>query len=264
MEFLAVVILGIGVGAAYAIEAQGIVLIFRASRIVNFAQAGMALVGAYVTYAISTTGANVWLALAGGVIAAGVAGGLVYLLILRPLAHATDLIRLVAVLGVLMLLESLMNLIFGQNSALVAPTLLSTNVWHLTSGASVTSDRIILLIIGAAFALLLALLSRRTRFGLLTRAVAEDHLALSGLGRSADMVSVVNWFVGGALAGLAGALLAPITGLSVVQLGTLLMPAIAAALVGRFSSFLITFLAAIGIGAASALVTYYLPRLRAV
>jgi sulfate-transporting ATPase len=192
----------------------------------------------------------------GGVVGAGIVGVLIYLLVLKPLTHATDLIRLVAILGVLMILQSGMQLIFGQDTQ-EPPSILTSATWRLGSSAAIGANRIILLIIGAVLAVGLAAMSRWTRFGLLTKAVAEDPLAFSGLGRSADAVSVVNWFLGGALGGLAGALLAPITGLSVSQLETLLLPAIAAALVGRFRSFLVTFFAAIGIGAASALVTYY-------
>jgi ABC-type branched-subunit amino acid transport system ATPase component/branched-subunit amino acid ABC-type transport system permease component len=257
MELVAILLLGVGVGAAYAIEAQGIVLIYRASRVVNFAQTGLAVVGAYVTYALTQAGSPVGLALVGGVLAAGITGVLIYLLVLKPLTHATDLVRLVAILGVLMVLQSLMQLIFGQNTQ-EPPNVLTGATWHLGT-ATIGANRIILLIIGAALAAVLAGVSRWTRFGLLTRAVAEDPLAFSGLGRSSDVVSMANWLLGGALAGLAGALLAPITGLSVSQLETLLLPAIAAALVGRFRSFLVTFVAAIGIGAASAVVTYYWP-----
>ena len=94
----------------------------------------------------------------------------------------------------------------------------------------------------------LDLVYRRTRFGLATSAVAEDEEALAALGHSPGLVAAVNWTVGSALAGLAGILVAPITGLSPQGIVLLVIPALAAALFGSFTSFRLTLLGAILIG----------------
>ncbi len=78
---------------------------------------------------------------------------------------------------------------------------------------------------------------RSTTFGMTTSAVADNRLAAATLGHSPHRIAALNWVLGSALAGLAGALIVPITGLGVTPLTLLVVPAFAAALLGGFSSF---------------------------
>jgi ABC-type branched-subunit amino acid transport system ATPase component/ABC-type branched-subunit amino acid transport system permease subunit len=259
MTFLEFLLLGVGVGAAYGIEALGIVLIHRASRVVNFAQTGFLAIGAYTFYALTRVGLPLVLCTLLGLAAAAAAGGITYLLVLRPLRGATELMRLVAVLGVFLVIDNAIQVITGQETY-SAPSVLPTRTWHLGSSLSVQANRIYLVVIAVALAAVLEVTSRRTTFGLHTRAVAENETTFRGLGHSSDRVSLVNWMLGGGLAGLAGILLASITGLSTVQLETLLLPALAAAVVGWFNTFLGTVGVALLLGIVSAEITRYLPR----
>ena len=123
--------------------------------------------------------------------------------------------------------------------------------------AGIGEDR--LLLIGFAVALTAALwwVYRFTRFGLATAAVAENRTALATLGWSAERVAAANWAVGGALAALAGTFLAPITGLSVGSATLLLVPGLAAALIGDLRSFPLTLLGGIAIGVIQAELARY-------
>ena len=94
----------------------------------------------------------------------------------------------------------------------------------------------------------LHLLYKRTLFGLGTSAVAENEGAAASLGWSPDLIATGNWALGSALAGLTGILIVPVIGLSVTGLTTLLLSALAAALVGRFSSFPVTLAGGLVIG----------------
>ncbi|MGW4985806.1 ABC transporter permease subunit, partial [Streptomyces mirabilis] len=85
-------------------------------------------------------------------------------------------------------------------------------------------------------------------FGLGTTAVAENEGAAASLGWSPDLIATGNWALGSALAGLTGILIVPVIGLSVTGLTTLLLSALAAALVGRFSSFPVTLAGGLVIG----------------
>ena len=96
-----------------------------------------------------------------------------------------------------------------------------------------------------------------TKFGLATTAVTENPLAASTLGISPDLIASVNWALGCALAGLAGILLAPITGLSVQGLTLLAIPAFAAVVVGNFHSFPITVAAGLALGVIQSEMTQY-------
>jgi sulfate-transporting ATPase len=88
--------------------------------------------------------------------------------------------------------------------------------------------------------ILLSLAYTRTRFGLLTKAVAENELIPASQGSSPALIAAGNWALGGALAGLAGALLVPISGLDNQVLPLAIVPVLAAALVGGFNSFWLT------------------------
>ena len=89
---------------------------------------------------------------------------------------------------------------------------------------------------------------RFTRVGLATQATSENERGAALLGFSPTVISAANWGLGCALAALAGILISPITTLDSGSMSLLVLPALAAALVGRFSSFGITTLAAFGIG----------------
>ena len=97
----------------------------------------------------------------------------------------------------------------------------------------------------------------RTLIGLATRAAAENDTAAAALGWSPNLLATASWGVGGALAGLAGALVVPITGLLPATISLLIVPALAAALVGRFDSFLLTTVGALVLGIGQSLLQRY-------
>jgi sulfate-transporting ATPase len=104
---------------------------------------------------------------------------------------------------------------------------------------------------------LLHLFSTRTRFGLATRGVAENQRTAAAVGWSPDYVATVNWAVSAALAALAGLLLIPITSLSTTTLTWLVVPALAVALLGGFSSFPLAFGGAVLLGMVQGVLTQY-------
>ena len=116
-------------------------------------------------------------------------------------------------------------------------------------------DRIWLLGIAVVLSTVLWAVYKFTRFGLATRAVAENQEAAASLGRSPELIATVNWAAGAGLAGLAGILVVPIIGLSVNQVLLLLVPALAAALVGGFTSFPLTLMGGVLIGVIEAELT---------
>jgi sulfate-transporting ATPase len=121
----------------------------------------------------------------------------------------------------------------------------------------IQTDRLALFGIAILLSLALALTQRRLLIGLATSALAQNERALAADGWSPNLVASLNWAAGGALAGLAGALIAPVTGLAVTNLSLLIVPALAAALLGRFDSFPLTLLGATGIGIVQSLTTRY-------
>jgi sulfate-transporting ATPase len=246
-EFLKFALLGLGLGAIYALAAQGIVLVYRGSGVLNFAHGAMAAVGAFGFIEAIDAGWPTELAVPAGVAIAAVLGALTQMLVMRPLRNASPLTRLVATLGLLTLVQGALTIRYEGKQRFVK-SFLPTDVWEPAKDISVSIDRIWLLGIAAALTLVLWVAYRYTRFGITTRAVAENEEVAASLGRSPQVIATVNWALGAGLAGLAGILVVPITGLSVNQVALLLIPALAAALVGAFSSFPLTLAGGLIIG----------------
>ncbi len=246
-DILRFALLGLGLGALYALTAHGIVLIYRGSGVLNLAHGAIGMAGAYVQWELAVNeGVPYWPAVACGVLTSAALGVLTHLLVIRPLRRASSLARLVGTLAVFIVLTAVAVKRYGDSLQLV-PGKLPTRLLTI-AGATVSEDRLWLLGIALAVTAVLHLLYRRTLFGLGTTAVAENEHVAASLGWSPDLVATGNWALGSALAGLTGILIVPVIGLSVTGLTTLLLSALAAALVGRFSSFPVTLAGGLAIG----------------
>ncbi len=254
MDIFRFVLLGLGTGALYAICAQGIVLIYRASGVVNFAQGAFVMLGGYSYYQLTTVeGLSAPVALVGVVVIAALVGVLTHLLIMRPLRNSSPLARAVATLGVLTLLQSIAILKY-KHSLLAVESFLPKDPVTI-GGATITQDRVILFAVGLVVTAVLWAVYRFTAFGRVTSAVAENEHAAASMGHSPDVIAGINWGIGSGLAGLTGALIAQITFLEPNQLSALVLPALAAALLGGFASYPLAFVAALSIGAAQSVLT---------
>lgn len=247
----------------------GLVLTSTASGVVNFAHAALGMYVAFAFYELRESGElvlpvlglparvaiverpTVLTAMVACVSLAAGLGAAIYWLVFRPLRRAPALARVVASLGLLLYFIALVDLRFGARgaTALVIRPVLPTTLVEVM-GASVPRDRLLLLGLVALLTLGLGLAYRSTRFGLATRAVAEHEEGAVALGLSPDTYGVVNWVLASALAGLALILAAPIVRLDPAGTSLLVVPAVAAALVGRFRSFPVVAAAGIAIGMA--------------
>ena len=251
-------ILGIGAGSAYALLGQGIVLIYRGSGVLNFAHGGMAMVSAYLCF-ITLKQTDGWATLPAAVVAvlvAAIIGLLVQLLVLRFLRRATPLVRLISTLGALLILQSAVELKYGyayfQLKSFLPQTVYSVD------GIPIQLDRLILLGIAVAVTVSLWASARYTRTGLAIVGTAQSERAIAALGWSPDRLFAVTWTIGGALAGLAGVLIAPISGLSPAIFTLIVtLSAFAAALLGSFRSFAWTFGGGLLLGILESEVTFY-------
>ena len=274
--------LGTGSGAVIAALALGILLTYRASGVVNFAHAAMGMFLAYTygtlrasgellvpflgpwsriklvpgscspeaanavscTYRFSSATAFVIT-----MVLAALYGLIIYVLAFRPLRRAPTLAKLVASLGLFLYLLAITNLRIGsQGTALSLPeNLLPSSVVHVL-GVDVQQDRLWLAFLVIVMTAILAGVYKYTRFGLATRAAAESEKGAVLLGISPNFVAAINWMIGTMLAGAAVILFAPITSINPTTTSLLFVPALAAALLGKFKSFFITAFAGLGIG----------------
>jgi ABC-type branched-subunit amino acid transport system ATPase component/branched-subunit amino acid ABC-type transport system permease component len=243
--FLTFLFLGLGVGAIYALLAQGIVLIHRGSQVVNFSQGAVALVGASVFAGLRSSLPS-WLAAAIGIVICA-ALGLVLHLIMQRLAGASELARVVATLGVMSVLEGGVSLVYGSQLRFASP-ILPSGAWHF-AGAQLPWDRAGLVLIAAVITVVLWLVYSRTQFGLRTLAVSENRRSLGALGWNTGAISAANWVIGSVLAAGAGILVAPVTGVEPSAMMLLVIPALAAGAIGSFNSFPLALTGGLAIGA---------------
>jgi sulfate-transporting ATPase len=256
IEPLQFAVLGLGIGAVYTLLAQGVVLVYRGSGILNFAHGAMAMMGAFVF--VELRDEREWpfaWSLLVAVLFAALLGVVVYQLVMRPLRRASPLARIIATLGVLIILQAAAGLRWGGAPRLVSSSL-PRDVWHW-GDLSIGVDRVWLLGIAVAVTTVLWAGYRYSSAGLATSALAENPRGAAALGWSPDMLASANWALGGALAGLAGVLVAPLTGLQISTLTFLVIAALAAALIAGFSSFPLTLAGGIALGIAESEMARY-------
>src|ERR1700753_4057048 len=139
--FVQFAVLGLGIGAVYTLLAQGIVLVYRGSGVVNFAQATFAMAGAYVFYELRSD-IGVVPAILGAIIGGCALGAVVQNAVMRPLRNAAPVVRIMATLGVFIILQAIGVLHYGDSDTIVDP-FLPQSIVHFF-GLYVAADRLIL------------------------------------------------------------------------------------------------------------------------
>lgn len=252
-EFIRFAALGVGAGGLYALAAVGVVVVYRCSGVVNFAQGAVGMVGAYVYYEATVVRDIPWpVAMILGFGGSALVGVGFHFGVMQRLRHASVLSRVVATIALLVSLQSIALLRYGGFPKRVPSVLPNGRVEIL--GTAVGQDRVAILAIALLLTGGLWTVYRFTPFGIATSAVAENPRGAAALGVSPSAIAAVNWAVGSALGALATILLIPITGLEPVSTTFVVIPVLAAAVVGRFSSFPVTMGAGVLIGVAQSLV----------
>jgi ABC-type branched-subunit amino acid transport system ATPase component/ABC-type branched-subunit amino acid transport system permease subunit len=273
-NFLQFAVIGLGAGACYALLAQGVVLIYRGSGVVNFAHGAFAMLAAYVTFVELRSDATVnrflfipgshflgnsWpipAAIVAGVVVAGLVSFLFQRLVLHRLRHAAPIVRVISTLAALAVVQAFVVIRYGSTTSRVR-TFLPKHRYSLGS-ISLQEERLIVLGIVVVLTASVWAWAKYTRVGLAITASAENERAVATLGWSPERLSMFTWTIGGALAGLAGILVGPFTGLT-PEIFTLVVTisALAAALLGGFESFPLTLLGGLLIGVGEAEMTNY-------
>jgi ABC-type branched-subunit amino acid transport system ATPase component/branched-subunit amino acid ABC-type transport system permease component len=271
-QHLIFLLLGLANGAVFAALALALVVTYRSSGVLNFATGAMALLSAY-TYAflrrgellvlvpglpktvrLGTDQLGFWPAMLLTLAISAVLGLLLYVVVFRPLRTAPAVARAVASIGVMVVLTGVMSERLGTTPVNVAG-ILPSKIWILGS-VRVSSDRVwfAVTVLGLAFAI--AASFRFTRFGLATRAAAESEKGAFLSGIAPDRVAAANWMISAAVAGLSGILIAPIAPLVPISYTLFIVPALAAAILGRFQYLVPAVVAGLVIGMFQSEATY--------
>ena len=263
-SYILFLLLGLGSGAVYGMLALGLVLKHRSAGVVDFGHGAVAMFIAYVYLGLRQDGKLQfpWIgiphevslgssmatvpAMAVALVYALVLGLVMYVLIYRPLRHATPLTRVCASVGTMLALQAIAVLNFGT-TARSTPNILPADPLKIGS-ITVPSDRLWFAGIVVLLAAALAVTYRFTRFGLATRASAENEKGAALVGLSADRIAAGNWVLATLLAGVAGILIAPVSTVDPTSYTLFIIPALGCALVARFTSFAVAAAAGLVLG----------------
>jgi ABC-type branched-subunit amino acid transport system ATPase component/ABC-type branched-subunit amino acid transport system permease subunit len=245
-DAVAFALLGLGGAAVTCLLASGIVVIYRGSGVVNFAQGSMAVVGGYAYFALSDDMALPF-AVVLAVLITAACGLATELIVMWPMRQSSPLSRVIATLAISAVITQVISNVFGDTPQFVH-SFLPSGALSLGDSIVLPQNRLWLYGIAIVTTIVLWQFYRLSRFGLATSAGAENQDAVAALGWSPRLLAAVNWAIGAALAGLAGVLFVCINGVSQEGLLLTIIPALSAALIGSFRSFPLTLAGATLVG----------------
>jgi len=239
-------VLGVALGGVFAMSGVGLVVLYRATGVLNLAYGAIGALGALISWSLLDSDFSPWIAYPACVLFGGVLTLLYGFLFGPPLAGREPLIKSTATLGLLVILLGSMQLAYGR---LPHSITLPTSHWNYQVGDVRISWT---QIIGVAFPIVITVCTviflRATKVGTAMRALANDREITAMLGVPVRRVEAAAWFGSGLLCGAAGLLLANLVSLDIVGLSFLVVPALAAALIGQLQSLWITLAAGFVIG----------------
>jgi branched-chain amino acid transport system permease protein len=256
-DFQPFIVTGLSLGGVYALSGVGMVVLFRATGVLNLAFGAVGAMGALIAWQlINKSGTNQWLAFLVCILFAGVLT-LAYGMVFGPaLAGREPLVKAVATLGLTLVLLGVMDLLWtssgGASRSIVLPTDSST---FMIGQVQVELTNVISLVFGLVLTIVTGAFLRYTKLGTAMRAMANDREITATLGVPVRRVEAAAWFGCGVLSGVAGLLLADLVALDATTLTFLVISALAATLIARLRSITITFFAALVIGLVDAMIT---------
>lgn len=255
---LGIIVLGLVFGSLYALIAVGLVLVYRANRVVNFAQAELGAVASVVAIELVIEyDLNYFLAIAVGLCAAVVSGALVDLVVIRVFRNAPRLILAVATIGVAQILTGLSIQIplwwTGPQGVLRRTFTTPFDIRFNIFPVRFSGDHVMAMIAVPVIILALTAFLRLTDYGVAIRASAENGDRAQLLGMPVTRLSTIVWGIAGLLSAVAVILRTSILGFSTfsnVSGGgpSLLLRTLAAAVIARMENMAVAAVAALGIG----------------
>ena len=253
MNLLPFVISGLGIGAVYALSGVGLVVLFRATGVLNFAFGAFGAIGAHCAWQLLEWKMPLAVAILAAV-AVSTAISFLYGRVFAPmLSHRDIVVRAVGTLAPALVLIAIMGVIWGElPRRLQFPT---DQMFISLFAVRLTYTRIIAIVLAIIMVVAITLLLTRTRLGLDMRALANDRDLSAVLGVRILYTETAAWIMTGIFSGFAGLLLADLVRLQGTFLTLLVIPAVAAAILGQLQSLWQTAVAGILIGIAEAVLT---------
>ena len=262
-KLLETFLIGLSTGSIYALMSIALVLVWRSTRVVNFAQAGQAMLSTYIGFEIASRTEIFWLGLAFAVAAGALLGAAVDFFFMRVLfKHAVSgaaavVAPVIATLGLLGLIRGIVGLIWGgEFKSIEAPA--SSNGFTFGE-TTIPFSALNLLVIGTVFSILitLAIVFQRTNLGLSLRASAYAPEIAQLAGIKTARVRTIGWAIAGGVGGVAGMLVTSNNFLSPYSLDLLLVFGFIAAVIGGLESMVGSVVGALVLGIALTFILNY-------
>jgi len=241
-QFITAILTSLSSGAIYALMSLSLVLVWRSTRVVNFAQAGQAVLTTYIGYAVIQKTGSYWIALVVAVISGALIGAIIDRFFMRPIFKRVTsgpivmIAPVVATLGLLGIIQAIIGFIWGlTNQSIETPV---SNAGLNINGTVVAFSlfNLLVLVIITLVMVLLTLLFQKTNIGLALRASAYSPEIAKLSGIKVDAVRTLGWAISGAASGLAGMLYIPNTYLYPNAMDVLLVFGFIAAVIGGLDS----------------------------
>lgn len=261
---IGILVLGVVFGSFYALTAMGLVLIYRANRVVNFAQADIGAVAGVLAIEFNLHGVNYFVSIILGLVIAAFVGALVNVAVIRRFRQAPRLIVAVATIGIAQILSGIALIIpflWPASGTFTTPFDVSFRI----NPAVFSGNHLVAMIAVPLVMLAVIGFLRFSDYGVVIRAAAENGDRASLLGIPVPRLSTIVWAIAGLLSATAVILRVPILGftsfVSVSGAGNaLLLRTLAAAVIGRMDNLPRTVAAAVAIGIFESAAIWQVPR----
>lgn len=198
---------GIMLGSIYSLVAVGLALVFGVMEIPQFAFGAHAMVGGYVTWLLTEATGSYAIAVLVAVVALAALGVITHVLVFDPLRDKPSELMFIAAFGLVMVFQGLALVMWGADARRVTGVEGTMQI----VGAWVTYQRLLIVVISVLLFVALFWFLHKTRTGIAIRAVADSRVGAAVVGLKPRMTGLLAMAIGSALAGLAGALLAPVS-----------------------------------------------------
>jgi branched-chain amino acid transport system permease protein len=267
-QFINMLLIGIGAGSIYALMAIAMVLVWRSTRVINFAQAGMALLSTYIGFELVQKTGNFWIALPLAMVLGALFSALIEILLIRTLIkHSTSgpvagIVPIIATLGLLGFIRAVIGLIWGNQDIQIQAPLSKVGFKVGEETIALSPMNLLVLLTVVAMVLVLGFIFQKTNLGLSLRASAYSPEIAQLAGIRVGAIRTIGWAIAGA-AGAAAGLLQTVNGTGAVspdslEFSLLLTFGFIAAVIGGLESLPGAVLGAVVLGLVLAFVQIYI------
>ena len=242
LKFITAVLTSLTTGSIYALMSTALVLVWRSTRVINFAQAGQAVLTTYIGYEVIVRSGSYWVGLIMAIVAGAVIGAAIDRFFMRPIFKRITtgpivmIAPVVATLGLLGIVQAIIGFKWGLTYQTIAAPVSTDGYRIFGSVIAFSPFNLMVLVCVTITMLLLTLLFQKTNLGLALRASAHSPEIAKLSGIKVDGIRTLGWALAGAASGLAGMLFVPSTYLYPNAMDVLLVFGFIAAVIGGLDS----------------------------